>query len=149
MKTVTVAYLLSNNYNNPKHYQERYLIENEEDIQEALKAKLIGVLHLEGMRKCLLKDRIILNDKGGYCPMHGTWQIIPDDETVHRAVDAMLKGKSFRMRQSEKAEWQKVNEYISSTWWVITAIHDNKCIDVCGNNHDVLENLYMDSLIGI
>jgi hypothetical protein len=149
MKTVTVTYLLSNNYNNPKHFVQRYLIENEDDIQEALKKKLINLLHVEGIRKSLLTDRVILNDEGGYCPMKGTWQIIPDTETVHRAVDAMLKGKSFRMRNHEKEEWKKTGSHCTSTWFVITSIRGDKNIDVVGNNHDVFENIYMDSLIGV
>lgn len=149
MKTVTVAYLHSNNYNNPKYFQQKYLIENEADIQEALKKNLITLLHVAGIRKSLSADRVILNENGGYCPMKGTWQIIPDNETVHRATDAMLKGKSFRMRQDEKESWKKVGMLMTSTWFVITAIRHDKRIDVCGNNHDVVENIYMDSLIGV
>lgn len=151
MKTKTVAYLLSNNYDSPKHYQQRYVLENEEDIQTALKEGLITQLHVEGMRKTLVKgDVIVLNDKGGYCDAHGVWQIIPDKETIHRALDAMLERKSFRMRKPEKAAWKKVNGYISSTWWVIISIHsDGKSCDLSGNNHDVLENVSIDSLIDL
>jgi hypothetical protein len=59
MKTVTVKYLLSNEYNNPKKYVKRFLIENEADIQEALNKNLITLLHVEGIRKCLAIDRVI------------------------------------------------------------------------------------------
>lgn len=76
MKTVKVKYLLGKE--NP--IREMFLIETNADIQEALDNKIIGVLHLEGMRKAILKDKVVLNEKGGYTPMLGVWSFVKEEK---------------------------------------------------------------------
>ncbi len=77
MKTVNVKYIAD-----PKRANEivqRFLVENEEDIQKLHDNKIIGALHKEGMRKHISKGNVlIVNEKGGYCTPEGTWEIVDD-----------------------------------------------------------------------
>jgi hypothetical protein len=69
MKTVAVKHIHDNKV------VSRFLIENEKDIQEAKDNKIIGYLHLKGIRKIIAKgEQVILNESGGYCNMKGTWE---------------------------------------------------------------------------
>jgi hypothetical protein len=82
--------------------------------------------------------------------MEGTYEIVPSERDLQRAFAAMLKGKSFRLRKSEKQAWKEsINREFSSTWWTIEAINADGTIKVCGNMHDVLEDICLDSLIGV
>lgn len=81
MKKVNVKYILPGK--DWGKVVQRYLIENEADIQTAHDLKLIGPLHKAGMRNLLAKgDRIILNENGGYCGIIGHWEIVSHWEII-------------------------------------------------------------------
>lgn len=98
MKTAVVKYihggLGTKNYG---MIVTRFLIENESDLQNLRDAKIIGVLHMAGIRSYLAKgEKVIVNDNGGYCNMKGTWEFVeptpkPSVEEFNKNLDAVNK----------------------------------------------------------
>lgn len=66
MKTIKVKYLLDPAEKDV--VQERFLIENLEDMYEARDHKIIGIYHFRGIEKYIADGhKVILNKQGGYC----------------------------------------------------------------------------------
>lgn len=103
MKTAVVQYL-----HYPKNQAKpapvtRFLVENEKDVQNLRDNKIIGALHVEGIRKCIAKgQKVIVNNSGGYCDMGDTWEFVVNkpvsNEEFYKKQDAVNK-------QIEEDEW--------------------------------------------
>jgi len=78
MKKVLVKYIVGD-FRNKEHGKivDRFLAENEKDLQLLKDSKIIGTLQLDGMRKSIARgEQLIVNENGGYCNTTGTWEII-------------------------------------------------------------------------
>jgi hypothetical protein len=72
-----------------------------------------------------------------------------DKAKLQRAFDAMLKGKSFRITKECKTEWENCAGHISDTWFQIQSIDCFGCVTISGNNHSVMENEDINSLVNL
>ena len=68
-----------------------------------------------------------------------------DNQTLLIAFNAMLKGKSFRLTKEARESYKHLGHF-SDTWFKIHGIHCDGRIDLCGNNHMILENEELSSI---
>lgn len=66
---------------------------------------------------------------------------------LQRALDAMLKGKKFRIKKEFRSE---LGNRLTSQWFEITAIHVSGEMDVQGDSgHQQIKGINPNNLIGL
>ena len=71
---------------------EVFIVDNVQDIQPLLDAKVITPLHVDGINKSLEHGRVVVNQKGGYCNAKDTYDINEGTiETLNKLSEFMEK----------------------------------------------------------
>lgn len=86
MKRALAVHLFSNKI------VEVFIVDNVQDIQPLLDAKIITPLHVDGITSLLERGRVVVNQNGGYCDAKGNYDINEGTiEMLNKLSDFMEK----------------------------------------------------------